>query len=301
MGPALSAARIGLKRSLKTVLGLPGLFLGRKEPCLRVLFYHRINPYPSEGLGPVSREITVRPEEFAWQMEYLAGHGFHVVNFEEFEELRAKRKQLQQNCVLITFDDGYEDNLLYAAPVLKKHGFPALVFVVADFIGKQSADILPYADERQYGRFLSQEQIGELMTVGIDIGSHTLSHPLLTSLDAARLQQEITGSRERLEQMFGTAVKSFAYPGGDFDQRVEQSVARAGYSAAFTTLTGATPIDEPMTTLSRTEVSASDSKLVFRMKLRGSLDWLAVKDRGPIRRLLAASNRILMPLAKGTS
>ena len=300
MGQALSAARIGLKRWLKTVLGLPGHFVGRTEPCLRVLFYHRVNPYPANGLGPVSREITVRPEEFAWQMDYLARQGFRAVSLSEFEALRAKRAPLRENCVLITFDDGYEDNLLYAAPVLKKHGFPAVVFIVANFIGKQSADVLPYADERQYGRFLSQEQIRELITAGFDVGSHTLNHPPLTSLDAEALEQEVAGSREQLEQMFGTGVLSFAYPGGDFDDRVQQSIVRAGYATAFTTLTGATRSEDP-TMLSRTEVSASDSRLVFRMKLQGSLDWLTIKDSAPVRRLLSASNRLLMPLAKGTS
>lgn len=300
MAPTLSSARIALKRSLKTVFGLPGLLFGRTEPRLRVLFYHRVNPYPMEALGPVSREITVRPEDFAWQMDYLAGNGFRVVNLAEFQALRNQKRQ-QQNCVLITFDDGYEDNLLFVAPILKQHGFPALVFVVTDFIGKESADVLPYADERPYGRFLSESQIRNLITAGIDIGSHTLSHPLLTSTDSETLQQEIATSRARLAELFGSPVSSFAYPGGDFDDRVQESVARAGYTAAFTTLTGSVRAGEAPTAIHRTEVSASDSRLVFRMKLGGKLDWLAIKDSGPVRRLLAVSNRLLMPLAKGTS
>ncbi|WP_158025961.1 polysaccharide deacetylase family protein [Pararhizobium arenae] len=301
MGPALSTARIVVKRLLKTALGLPGMFLPRREPCVRVLFYHRVNPYPVAKLGPVSREITVRPEEFAWQMAYLASHGFRVLSLSEFEALRADNRQPSRNSILISFDDGYEDNLLYAAPILKQHGFPAVVFVVAGFIGKESSDVLPYADERQYGRFLSYQQIEAMLAQGIEIGSHTISHPLLTSVDSPGLREEIKGSREKLEEMFGVKVTSFAYPGGDLDDRVEQSVAHAGYVTAFTTRTGAATVTDRMTALSRTEVSASDSRLVFRMKLRGSLDWLVVKDSAPIRRLLSLSNRLLMPLAKGAS
>lgn len=299
VGQMLSAARIGLKRILKSALGLPGLLFARSQPCMRVLFYHRVNPYPKECLGPVSREITVHPDEFAWQMRYLAEHGYRVVNLADFEAIRMSGQVPRQNCVLITFDDGFEDNLLFAAPVLQQYGFPAVVFVIADFLGKCSADVWPFADSPRYGRFLTREQISTLLAADIQVGSHSLTHPPLTKLDADRLGQEISGSRLRLEEMFGAPVRSFAYPGGDFDARVEEVVARAGYAAAFTTSTGATAPAERSTALSRTEVSASDSRFVFRMKLSGALDWLSVKDSAPMRRMLSLSSRILMPLAKG--
>lgn len=295
----LSAARIGLKRILKSVLGIPGFLFVRSRPCVRVLFYHRVNPYPKEYLGPVSREITVRPDEFAWQMRYLAKRGYRVISLLEFEAIRSSGQPLRQNCVLITFDDGFEDNLLFAAPVLQQNGYPAVVFVIAGFLGKCSADVWPHADHPPYGRFLTREQISRLLSAGIQIGSHSFAHPPLTKLDADGLLQEVSGSRHRLEEMFGVPVRSFAYPGGDFDKRIEEAVVRAGYAAAFTTSTGPTTPGERFTALSRTEVSASDSRFVFRMKLTGALDWLSVKDSAPVRRVLSLSNRILMPLAKG--
>lgn len=294
----VSKARIGLKLVLKTLLALPGLLLRRRGPAVRVLFYHRVNPYPFDGLGPVSREITVRPDAFGWQMDYLARNGFTVVGPDAFEAMLAGRRPIPPRTVLITFDDGFEDNALFAAPVLAGAGFPAVVFTVGDFVGKSSADVLPHADRPEFGRFLSRQQLLDLQAQGIVIGSHTLTHPLLTRVDPARARQEVAGSRARLEAMLGRPVALFAYPGGDFDAAVERAVQAAGYAAAFTTATGTVAPGARPSALRRTEVSASDSRFVFRMKLAGALDWLAVKDGAAVRAVLGVANRLMMPLAR---
>jgi peptidoglycan/xylan/chitin deacetylase (PgdA/CDA1 family) len=85
---------------------------------------------------------------------------------------------------------------------------------------------------------LSWEEVRDLHRDGIWIGSHTVSHPRLSSLDAETLRREVTASRQRLEEELGGAIRSFAYPSGDLDEHVVMEVKRAGYDIAFTTRPG---------------------------------------------------------------
>lgn len=298
-GPTISKARIWLKLCLKVALSFPGwLLAGRRRPLVRVLFYHRVNPYPFDRLGPVSRELTVRPAEFAWQLAHLKSQGYRVISLAEFEQVVAGTRSPEPKSVLITFDDGYEDNILFAAPALQMAGCPAVVFAVTDFLGRSTAGVWPNADPHELGRFLDEGQLRALEALGIAIGSHTASHPLLTQVSAQDRHAELTGSRARLEAVLGHPVTAIAYPGGDVDAHVESAARAAGYQVGFTTQTGAVEIGFRALALRRTEVSASDSRFVFRMKMSGALDWLSLKDSAPLRRMIAATNRLLLPFVR---
>lgn len=85
---------------------------------------------------------------------------------------------------------------------------------------------------------LSWAEVRDLHRDGILVGSHTVSHPRLSSLDAEALRREVTASRHRLEEELGGPIRSFAYPSGDLDERVVTEVGRAGYDIAFTTRPG---------------------------------------------------------------
>lgn len=292
----VSRARIALKRLIKTILaplGLP-LALARRRPAMRVLLYHRVNPYPFADLGPVSRELTVRPDDFAWQLRHLRARGMRPVSAQHFAAMALGAAAPEPDAVLITFDDGYEDNLLFAAPLLAAEGAPAVVFVAADFLGRSTGAVWSHGDASPFGRFLSVDQLGELARHGVAIGSHTLSHPLLTRLADADLAAELAGSRAALEAAVGAPVRLFAYPEGDVDDRVETATRAAGYALAFTTVTGAVGADANPLRLRRTEVSASDSRLIFALKMRGALDWTRIKDSAPARRAIATLNRFAL-------
>lgn len=295
-GERLSAFRIGLKRAIKTALAplaLPLVLLIRpKGP--RVLLYHRVNPFAFADLGPVSRELTVRPDDFAWQLRHLARRGFRPVTQGAFAAMIRGDAPADPRAVLITFDDGYEDNLLYAAPALRAAKAPALLFVATGFIGKQSGDLWPHGDAPGAGRFLTSAQVAEIAAAGVDIGSHTVSHPRMTTQDDPALTEELAASRRALEALTGQDVTSFAYPEGDLDARVEALVRQGGYALAFTTETGSTGTAANPTRLRRTEVSASDSRFVFALKLTGALDWTRAKDSAPLRRLIRTVNDALL-------
>lgn len=295
----ISGARILLKTTLKTVLVVPGLIrgLGRpRPPGLRVLFYHRVNPYPSEALGPVSREITVRPDAFARQLDYLRREGFRTLSPEELLGVLDGTLPATDRTLAITFDDGYEDNLLWAAPLLQARGFQAIVFVISDFLGKESGDVWPEGDERGFGRFLSSGQVQSMASAGLFVASHTQSHRLLSQLTDRDIELEMVRSRRALEETVGRPIRLLAYPGGDFDDRAQAAAKSAGYVASFTTIPGTNDTTTPRQALRRTEVSASDTLFLFRMKMAGALDWLWFKEAPALRRAIGLSNRLLLRL-----
>ena len=295
---ALSKLRLSIKRWLKTGLAVPGFVLRPQRPHLRVLFYHRVNPYPFAKLGPVSRELTVHPGMFEAQLQYLVQHGYHSVGIDEFHAMMTSHQAIDRKAVLITFDDGYEDNLLWAAPLLRKYGFSAVIFLISDFLGRSAADVWPNSDPSMYGKFLDAGQIRALQQSGFEFGSHTVTHPLLTGLPPGQQFDELLNSKRELENVTGGPVRCVAYPGGDFDAMTELSAVKAGYALAFTTIPGVNCPDTPLTALKRTEVSASDSFLVFRMKMAGALDWMWFKEGRGLRRFVSRLNHLLLPLAQ---
>ncbi|MBC7368185.1 MAG: polysaccharide deacetylase family protein [Undibacterium sp.] len=173
-------------------------------------------------------------------MAELAGAGYRTANLGETRPAvgNAARK------FVITFDDGYVNVLRYAAPVLARHGFTAIQFIVAGGIGGSNAwDI---AEGERATPLMDAAQIGDWLAAGHEIGSHTVSHPRLTQIPAARQREEIFASKRRLEDRFGRPVRHFCYPYGDWNEAVRDLVSEAGYATACTHLesgvnTAATP------------------------------------------------------------
>ncbi|MCW6511340.1 polysaccharide deacetylase family protein [Lichenifustis flavocetrariae] len=294
----VSRLRIELKHGLKLLLGAAGLLFRPHTPGLRVLFYHRVNAYPRERLGPISREISVTPAAFEQQLRHLASDGWRGISLSEYSAMQTGRVPLDPKAVLITFDDGYEDNLTYAAPLLARYGFPATVFVIAGFLGKTSGAVWPHGDPPEFGRFLDLVGLQSLPANGVQIGSHTLTHPRLTEIDDRARDHELVVARAQLETALAGPVTAFAYPEGDVDAAVERAVTAAGYDLAFTTVPGMNTRATRRTALRRTEVSASDGPLVFRLKLAGALDWLAFKESALFRNIVGSVNRRLLAYAR---
>ena len=293
----VSRARIWLKTVLKTLLACIGevlRLLGPRKTGLRVLLYHRVNPHPFASLGPVSREITVRPNAFARQLGHLRRSGFHSISPDELGAMLRGEFAFDPRAVVITFDDGYEDNLTWAAPLLREYGFQAIMFVTTDRFGKDSSEAGWGSDAPGCGHFLTRDQLAQWLAAGMYVGSHTHTHRLATQIADDELFDEFARSRRILEAACGTTVRLLAFPDGDFDARAESAAARAGYEASFTTVPGINTRVTPLHALRRTEVSASDTFFMFRMKLRGALDWLWFKEARAIRSAIRFSSRILL-------
>jgi peptidoglycan/xylan/chitin deacetylase (PgdA/CDA1 family) len=241
-----------------------------------ILAYHRINPwYKNDAL-------TVLPENLERQIQYLIKGKFKFVLPESYiSELQngkpAMNKQKRQSTphpvpspikgrgnMLITFDDGYADNLWYAMPVLKKLGITPLIFLTVSYIGTQN--IFSRYKDKAKDRFLNWEEVKQLAN-GVVFGSHSLSHPHLPQVEKERLWSEVSESKRIIEDKIGREVSFFCYPYGDFDERVISAVKKAGYKAAFVTPGIKKKIRKSIYTLPRTGVYGHNSFLTFRIKI----------------------------------
>jgi peptidoglycan/xylan/chitin deacetylase (PgdA/CDA1 family) len=229
---------------------------GARRGARLILMYHRVATTASDPL-----ELCVAPERFREHLELLRSLG-RIVPLADIA--RARSNGL---LVAITFDDGYADNALAAAPLLEEQDAHATVFVVAGAVGSTKAfwwdrlsalaglegywqtwerlRVLP-AERIEAeleargpapvteGRPLSEAELVALASGPVEIGAHTVSHPSLPALEAERQRSEIAGSRERLEELIGRPPQSFAYPYGDYDPVTVRLVKRTGFQLACT-------------------------------------------------------------------
>lgn len=196
-----------------------------------ILAYHSISSERQDGLA-------VRPQDFEWQIRWLANHGYRSATLPAF--IRGEIPE-DERVVLITYDDGYADNYTEAFPILMKYGFTATIFLVTNAVGQEHVywwDLpkLASTPDRRLFYPLNWEQIYQMAKAGIAFGSHTCSHPrALTELPREECWREIYDSRAVLQQKLGDEVASFCYPRGDLNPDVVGMVAVAGYSCAVVT------------------------------------------------------------------
>lgn len=178
-------------------------------------------------------DLSIPPDELERQLSALVKAGWRGVTFAEAVAAPPARRTLA-----VTFDDGYRSVLELGLPVLSKLGLPATVFVPTAHIGTGAPMAWPGIDrwlggphERELAA-MSWDELGRLTEAGWTIGSHTRSHPRLTGVDGATLDEELAGSRDECERRLGLPCRTLAYPYGDVDARVVDAAARAGYSAA---------------------------------------------------------------------
>jgi peptidoglycan/xylan/chitin deacetylase (PgdA/CDA1 family) len=164
----------------------------------------------------------------------------------------------------LTFDDGYENFLHAALPVLERFGFSATVFVVSGMLGGEN-DWEHYFSPRPTLKLLGAAGVREVADRGMEIGSHSMSHPVLSGLGAERLKREVSDSRRILGEVLGCEVAGFCFPYGELDASAIRAVRRARYSyaCAVNTWVGWTTYDLP-----RTPVADRDHLLRFAAKLR---------------------------------
>jgi len=184
-----------------------------------------------------------------------------------------KKESLPVKSVVITFDDGYQDNLTNALPILKKYGFKATIYLVND---RHDRDWSGYRKAKNEGAGLkdepklSDDEVMELLDSGlIEIGGHTLTHTNLKNLDESESQREICTSKEQIKTQFQTACSSFAYPFGLYGAKDEKIVGDCGYTSAVTTEVGIADLleCEPFK-IPRVTVSGKDNFFAFWLKLR---------------------------------
>jgi peptidoglycan/xylan/chitin deacetylase (PgdA/CDA1 family) len=253
-----------------------------REPFLPILMYHSISDDPESGVHGYYR-VTTSPARFREQMQWLKEHGYKAVSLAEgLDRLKSKPansvKSDRDRIVVLTFDDGYQDFLTHAWPVLAEFRMTATVYLPTAFIGNQPKIF----KERMC---LTWPQVRELYGMGISFGSHTVSHAQLHELNWTDIQKELSDSRKCLEDQLGHHIHDFAYPyaypSSDhvFCDRLDAALQNCGYHYGVTTMIGTVVQGDNRMRLHRLPVNDCDDISFFAVKMDGGYDWLETGQR----------------------
>jgi peptidoglycan/xylan/chitin deacetylase (PgdA/CDA1 family) len=207
----------------------PAVPRGPHDAPVPILMYHVIaTPKP----GTPDGELWVPWRRFATEMSALARAGYHAVTLDAVYRAWHRRGSLPVHPIVISFDDGYASQYQHARATLDRLHWPGVLDLEVHDVGLKGG--------------LSRTQVARLVGDGWEVAAHTLTHPDLTTVDAAQLRREVAGSRRWLQQAFDVPVRFFCYPAGRYDARVEAAVRHAGFAGATTTQPGvASPRDDP--------------------------------------------------------
>ena len=198
---------------------------------LPILCYHNVALAPPKARFKL---LYVSPDKFERQLWALHRLGLRGVSMGE--GIARLRNGTARRCVAFTFDDGYADTLTAAAPLMKRYGFGATCYIVSGALGTYNRWDAQYLQETK--PLMSRRQLDEWLAAGMEVGSHSCSHPRLHELPPEAARDEIAESRVVLHNMLGVPIDHFAYPFGDFTGDTVELVRRAGYTSAVTVLPG---------------------------------------------------------------
>lgn len=186
-----------------------------------ILMYHSVADAPPEA----TRSLAVHPGCFELQVSYLVKNGYTGLTFSDLADRFRNGIELPERPVVLTFDDGYADFATEAWPTLRRHNFPATVFVTTGWV----ADAGPEAAGNPLDSMMSWAQIAVLSDAGIEMAAHSHSHPQLDQLSDDELRHELGHSKALLENAIDAPVRSLAYPFGYSSTRVRLAARSLGY------------------------------------------------------------------------
>ncbi|MGH9678802.1 MAG: polysaccharide deacetylase family protein [Candidatus Acidiferrales bacterium] len=256
-----------LDRAISIGLVHPVMQIVRKQGAARVpiLMYHGVRSEVS-ARHPYFETNTSR-ELFAAHMKYLRDNGYTTLNLNEALEAMMTGRSGPKR-VVITFDDGFRDFYTNAFPVLAEYNFKATMFVVSGFTSDETFT----AGGKEY---MTWSEVREIHARGIQIGSHTVSHPELYKLSPNQLEFEVRQSKETIEDGIGDAVRSFSYPyafpeqDAKFVTRLRELLETHGYENGVSTILGTAGAADNWFFMPRLPVNSFDDLRLLSAKLEG--------------------------------
>ena len=266
---AISLVYYALRAICRYSLRLAGR---RSLQRLTILYYH--------GVSPEHRL------SFARQMEALR-RGARVLPASYRGELSPGKK-----CVAITFDDALISIGENALPELAKHAFHSTIFVPVGWIGRtpgwamkeSEPELAAVVNPELTEVVMSPRQLDALSTSLVSLGSHSVTHPLMTGLDARSARREIEESRRQLAELSGRDIVDFSFPYGDHDASTVAMCRAAGYQTAYSVATQEVDTGAAELLRGRTKVEPSDGPIEFFLKFNGAYQWMG--DTVPLRKAL---------------
>ena len=220
---------------------------------ISILMYHQIDVAPPKGSA--LRGLVVAPKAFYWHMAAMRLLGYRGLSMSDLEPYL--RGQKSGKVFGITFDDGYQNNLNNALPVLKRFGFSSTCYVVPGLLGKTNV----WDAEHGIAQvpLMNAADLKTWIAGGQEVGSHTQTHAKLPALDAAQLKTEVAGSRSALEAilLLPGGVRHFCYPYGSYNAEDVEAVSASGYATATTTQRGRVLVSDSLNLLTLPRVLVS--------------------------------------------
>lgn len=239
---------------------MPLLTVNPKRP-IPILVYHQINEAPLRG--EPFRSLYVSPQAFVRQMALLKLMGYQGLSMGSL--LPYLRGEKRGKVVGITFDDGYQNNLSHALPVLVRQGFSSTCYVVSNLLGKTNVW------DQDIGiaqvPLMTADELRQWVAGGQEVGSHTQNHARLLQCDASTALAEMTQDRAALEGLLGVPVQHFCYPYGEYAPEHVTMAQQAGFQTVTTTQRGRSAVQSDLLELPRVPVLRSTSLPVFWLKV----------------------------------
>ncbi len=188
-----------------------------------ILMYHHISA-PPPGSDSLRVDLSVPPEVFEAQLKYLSDQGFHAIHLTDLVNHWQNGTELPAKPIILTFDDGYDDNYTNAFPSLKDFGFSGTFFIITGRADSNAAGYLTWA------------QIQEMAANGMEIGGHSVDHRFdLGKMSKSVQWAEIKPAYDALVQQLPNQAPVFAYPSGSYNATTVSLLTQLGYVAAVTT------------------------------------------------------------------
>lgn len=245
-----------------------------------ILLYHRV--CPDEAWRP--SEYAVTRSVFREQMWSLARAGHYTPRLSEVLAGEGHVPRSGRAPVVITFDDGFAELLQTALPVLEEVGFTAAVFPVLNLALR--ANVWDADPALRGAPLLTPAELRAMEAAGIELGSHTVTHPHLTRLGDAALADELERSRDVLGALVSRPLPVLAYPFGDVDERVKRAARASGYAAALAVNTGPLDVGADRYEIRRLCVGNSAGGLYLTLKVSGAerlYRWLRWRAKASLR------------------
>ena len=206
--------------------------------------------------------IWVTIQSFEQNLISLKQRGYSPITFEQYQRFLNGEFTLPKKPVILTFDDGYEDNYTCAFPLLKKYGFLAVIFLVADATRRTNF----WDTDEPEVHLLNRKQINEMTAAGIEFGSHTVTHPDLSQCSPAQVNKELVESKHVIAQMTGKEIISVAYPYGAVNGTIKSLAADSGYTFGIATNSGPVKFYQDLFEVRRTQIFPWTDKYGFWKK-----------------------------------
>jgi len=224
----------------------------RPEVRVPILMYHHI-AVAGPNADAVRRDLSVSPAVFEAQMAHLASQGYRPVSLLDLFEHLQGGQALPPRPIILTFDDGYDDNYTNAYPILRRYGLQGTFFIITGLVGRPG--------------YLTWEQAREMRRGGMSLESHTCTHPDLAKSAPWYVDKEIKEAKAALERELGGPVLFFSYPSGKYNAAAIAALQANGYLGAVTTQHGTMHQASALYELRRVRIRGSDTLESFARKV----------------------------------